>query len=189
LLSKYYNNSPSSFITSVFPEYQLLPWKFTVCNHNFWKHVENQRKFLIWAGEQLGIKESSDWYKITVKVRRNFMEISKVKDILQLGGASLLNTYKGSPSLLINTIFPAYQLLPWKFTHCSRNYWDNAENQRKFMDWAAQHLGIKDYGDWYKVVTKVTRNKCRVNILGYYTIRRRKCTAIQKWEIVTSNSC
>jgi hypothetical protein len=30
--------------------------------------MENQRKFMNWAAEQLGIKEPSDWYKTTVKV-------------------------------------------------------------------------------------------------------------------------
>jgi hypothetical protein len=64
----------------------------------------------------------------------------------------LLNSYyNGSPSLLITTIFPEYGLLPWKFTCGPRKYWDNLENQRKYMDWAAQQLGIKKPSDWYSV--------------------------------------
>jgi hypothetical protein len=56
---------------SVFPEYNLLPWKFAVCPSNFWNKTENQRKFMSWAAEQLNIKEPSDWYSISLKVRKN----------------------------------------------------------------------------------------------------------------------
>jgi hypothetical protein len=30
--------------------------------------MKNQRKFMDWAGNQLNIKEMSDWYNITTKV-------------------------------------------------------------------------------------------------------------------------
>jgi hypothetical protein len=69
LLNKHYNGSPSLLISSVFPEYQLLPWKFSVVPHNFWSNTENQKTFMNWAAKQLNIKEPSDWYNITVKVR------------------------------------------------------------------------------------------------------------------------
>jgi hypothetical protein len=75
LLSKY-NTSPSLLITTTFPEYKLLPWKFEVCPKDYWNKVENQRNFMNWATEQLNIKEPSDWYKITQKVRK-FRENSK----------------------------------------------------------------------------------------------------------------
>jgi hypothetical protein len=68
LLKHYYNNSPSLLITSLYPEYQLLPWKFTWCPHNYWSSLDNQRKFLDWAGKQLGIKEPNDWYSVGQKV-------------------------------------------------------------------------------------------------------------------------
>jgi hypothetical protein len=73
-LLHYYNNSPYLLITSIFPEYNLLPWKFTVAPNNFWSNIDNQRKFMNWAGEQLKIKEPSDWYKITAKVRNSKIE-------------------------------------------------------------------------------------------------------------------
>jgi hypothetical protein len=68
LLLYYYKGSPSLLITSLFPEYQLLPWKFAVSTHHFWGKVENQRKYLDWAAEQLNVKEPSDWYKLGAKV-------------------------------------------------------------------------------------------------------------------------
>jgi hypothetical protein len=70
LLKNYYNSSPSLLITTIFPENQLLPWKFTACPHNFWSNIENQRKFMNWAAEQLNVKKPSDWYSKSVKVRK-----------------------------------------------------------------------------------------------------------------------
>jgi hypothetical protein len=38
----------------------LLPISMT---HKFWTIASNQRKYLDWAGEQLGIREMDDWYR------------------------------------------------------------------------------------------------------------------------------
>jgi hypothetical protein len=54
----------------LFPEYNLLPWKFAKCAQHFWRKAENQRKFMEWAAQQLNIKEPSDWYSIGQKVRK-----------------------------------------------------------------------------------------------------------------------
>jgi hypothetical protein len=156
-LLKYYNDSPSLLLSSIFPEHQLLPWKFEK-SPKYWSKLENQKKFINWAAEQLNIKEPSDWYKITQKVR-NFQEnYLHYKDIDDIGGKSLLsNYYRGSPALLVTSIFPEYQLLPWKFDICPKNFWNKMENQREFMNWAAQQLNIKEPSDWYKVSQKVRK--------------------------------
>jgi hypothetical protein len=54
-------------------------------------------------------------------------------------------------------VYPDYNWLPWKFGKCPANYWDDVKNQRKFMDWAAKELNIKDMSDWYNVSINVTR--------------------------------
>jgi hypothetical protein len=69
LLMKY-NFSPSQLLTSVFPDFEWLPWKFEKCPQNFWSDLKNQRKFLDWAAEKLKINEMSDWYKIQHKVNK-----------------------------------------------------------------------------------------------------------------------
>jgi hypothetical protein len=38
---------------------------------NYWEDVNNQKKFVNWAASQLHIKDMSDWYKITRKVRNS----------------------------------------------------------------------------------------------------------------------
>jgi hypothetical protein len=59
--------------------------------------------------------------------------------------------YNGSPSQLLSTLFPDYEWLPWKFDKCPANYWDDVNNQRKFMEWAAKELNIKEMSDWYNI--------------------------------------
>jgi hypothetical protein len=74
----------------------------------------------------------------------------------EIGGASLLNSkYKASPSLLLSTVYPDYDWLPWKFAKSAQNYWNDMKNQRKFLDWAAKQLKIKEMSDWLKVTTHV----------------------------------
>jgi hypothetical protein len=35
----------------------------------FWRDINNQKNFMNWAAKQLNIKEPSDWYKLSQKVR------------------------------------------------------------------------------------------------------------------------
>ena len=72
-----------------------------------------------------------------------------------MGGISLLDKYSGSLLLLLNHAYPNYEWLPWKFDKCPQNYWDDLKNQRKFMDWAATQLNIKEMEDWYKISLQV----------------------------------
>jgi hypothetical protein len=72
-----------------------------------------------------------------------------------LGGQSLVLKYNGSPSLLLAAVYPEHDWLPWKFDKCPQKYWDNVNNKRKFMDWAATQLNVKEMNDWYSVSLKV----------------------------------
>ena len=69
----------------------------------------------------------------------------------------MLLKYNSSPSLLISSIFPEHEWLPWLFGNTSMNYWDDVNNQIKYVNWAGKQLGIKDMNDWYKVSLKVVK--------------------------------
>jgi hypothetical protein len=70
-----YNYSHSLLLSSVYSDYNWLPWKFEHCPRNFWDKASNQRQFLDWAGKQLQIKDMNDWYKISKKVARQFFQV------------------------------------------------------------------------------------------------------------------
>jgi hypothetical protein len=56
---------------------------------------------------------------------------------------------------LVTTAYPDYDWLPWKFAKIPAKYWDDIENQRRFMDHLAKELNIKEFSDWYQVTQKV----------------------------------
>ena len=68
-----------------------------------------------------------------------------------MGGAGLLQEYKGSPIALLSAVYPDYDWLPWKFSRCAHGYWDSLDNQKKFLEWAGKEWEIKNMEDWYKV--------------------------------------
>jgi hypothetical protein len=156
LLTGKYNNSPSLLLSTVYPEYDWLPWKFGRCPQHFWDDVNNQRKFMEWTTKELQIKEMSDWYKVTAKVNKGCYYKIKIKDFYGIGGSMLYQKYNWSTLQLISAFHPEYEWLPWKFTSCPQNYWDDVNNQKKFMEWAGKELKIKVMSDWYGVSTKVT---------------------------------
>lgn len=65
---KEYNSSPIQLLSSAYPEQEWLPWKFSRCPTTYWDDISNVRKFMDWAGNQLNIKEMSDWYNISSQV-------------------------------------------------------------------------------------------------------------------------
>jgi hypothetical protein len=69
LLKLEYNGSIAALLSKVYPEYEWLPWKFDFSSRNFWSDNKNKKKFIDFAGTQLGIKEMSDWYKVTHNVQ------------------------------------------------------------------------------------------------------------------------
>jgi hypothetical protein len=77
-----------------------------------------------------------------------------------------LHKFGSMPALLAN-FFPDFDWLPWKFSLVPRNYWDDVNNQRKFMDWVAKELNISDMNGWYNITNKVTTKLiCQVETLG-----------------------
>jgi hypothetical protein len=108
-----------------------------------------------WAGKQLNIKEMSDWYNISVKVTYILFIGDSPQELQNIGGSSLLNIYKVSPTRLLAAVYPEFDWVPWEFERCNRNVWTNVEDQRAFVEWAGKKWGINDMSDWYKVGHKV----------------------------------
>jgi hypothetical protein len=76
------------------------------------------------------------------------------KDFVDAGGGYLFKSI--TPSTFFPMVYPEYDWLPWKFNKCPPSYWEIVNNQKRFMEWAAKELDIKEKSDWYKVSSKVT---------------------------------
>jgi hypothetical protein len=90
--------------------------------------------------------------------KQNICVTLKLKDLIDLGGQTLVShVYKGSLLQLLSATYPDYDWLPWKFDgECPPEFWDSVKNQRKFTDWAAKQLNIKEMSDWYNITFQVT---------------------------------
>ena len=67
-LLRLHSNSMIKLLSAVYPDFEWLPWKFDTILRHFWPDIENQRKFMEWAGKQLKIKDKSEWYRVTSQV-------------------------------------------------------------------------------------------------------------------------
>jgi hypothetical protein len=78
------------------------------------------------------------------------------KDFANIGLLStLIHQFGGSPSRLLASAYPDYEWLPWKFAKAPGHVLEDNANKRKFLDWAGQQLGVKEFNDWNKVSDKV----------------------------------
>ena len=64
-----YNKSHINIITSVYPNYNWLPWRFNSTPKEFWNDTNNVKEYMNWLSERLNIKTMEDWYKVSSEVK------------------------------------------------------------------------------------------------------------------------
>jgi hypothetical protein len=67
-LLKRHDGSQSKLLAAVFPEYDWLPWKFSVTPKNYWDDPKNQKRFIEWAAKELNVNQPEEWNNITLAV-------------------------------------------------------------------------------------------------------------------------
>ena len=103
----------------------------------FWNDARNHRKFI----EDLAVK-------VKIDDKRKEWPILLTRKLLdENGGSTLHRKYKGIRELL-ETIYPNEEFI---FKRKPRNYWDNIDNQRKFMDQYMIDNNITSLDDWNHV--------------------------------------
>lgn len=108
LLSRY-SGSLYSLLSNVYSEYNWLPWLFNKYPKNIWKDKVIIKNFMDWAAKKLDVNNNDDWYHISYKVLLTYIYyLIDVKELYNLGGASLINTYNFSELLSI-----AYPNVDW----------------------------------------------------------------------------
>jgi hypothetical protein len=91
-----YKCSTVRLLAAVYPDYEWLPWKFARLSNDFWADEKNKRKFIEWAGKQLGIKHINDW------------NVVSTKDIRELGNVEKLEL---SLPQLLSSVYPEHNWL------------------------------------------------------------------------------
>ncbi len=95
LLQKY-NNSPSTLLTSVFPDYPWQTHKFARVPVRHWDDMSNQRAFMDTLAPKLNVTHMDDWYNLTCA------------SLQQHGGGRLLAKHNNSLFKLLTKVFPEY---------------------------------------------------------------------------------
>lgn len=120
-------------LKTAYPETQWQPWILNEEPKDYWNNLDNVRAYFNWHGEKLELNNPNDWYK------------KSLVDILKWRGKELLSTIFGnSPLLAMRAIYPEYEWNEWLFNQEPVGYWNDIKNQRKYFDWVAEFLDLKE---------------------------------------------
>ncbi len=128
--------SPIAVLTHFFPDYPWQPWKLGRIDDKFWDNPTHCRRYLEWLGEELGYEKPEDWYQLT---GRSFTRHR---------GLPLLSRYGSSPVTVLKTFMPEHDWKEWLFHRRPRDFWSDRENRRRYLEWLAEVLEIRDADGW-----------------------------------------
>lgn len=130
------------------------------CSHsfpkNFWKDKKNQKEFLDYFAEKNNLHSPEDWKQISVK------------DIHNAGGRSLFDYYSNLYEAL-NNLYPDkdWDIMDVR-NRVPRNYWNDKQNHREFMDSLMKKLNLKDPLDWYTISVETIKQNGGSKMLACY---------------------
>ena len=125
-------------IIKLFPNLNLLEWKFQKIPWRYWEkksnllslanHIANKRKF----------KKLKDWYKL------------KHEDLVSYGSHQLVKIYPNTISF-VRKIYPKNEWFQWFFIKVTGKEWKSRKFQLEYLNWFAKLNKIKKAEDWYKI--------------------------------------
>jgi hypothetical protein len=142
LIQMKYNGCLWKLLSSVYPKYEWLPWKFNNTPRGYWSDEDNHRKYADWLSKELGHKSIEDWYN------------TSRDDIRNCYGGGLMHYYNNSTIEFVMGIYSEHEWLYWKFLQVPHGYWSDENNHRIYADWLCKQLGYQEREDWYEVTIK-----------------------------------
>lgn len=133
----------------------LKPWYFHTLPNSFWQEKVNHREFLLFLAESEQIETVEDWYNN-----------AKQETFKKYKGLSLLKEY-GNIYECLSQNFPELSFDFWKFPK-SRGNWESLSNQRNYIYWLGDRLGITNPVDWYNVTEQDFIDNHGITLLGQY---------------------
>eukprot|EP01127_Copromyxa_protea_P003215 TRINITY_DN13067_c0_g1_i1.p1 TRINITY_DN13067_c0_g1~~TRINITY_DN13067_c0_g1_i1.p1 ORF type:complete len:533 (+),score=50.42 TRINITY_DN13067_c0_g1_i1:221-1600(+) len=138
-MKPHFTSSLFSLLAVGYPEWQWLPWEFSVTPRGFWKDIENVRWYMRWLGDKLGFIEIEEWYQL------------ESSHFQQNQGASLVAQYNNSPLSVLEAAFPDQEWYPWLFQTAPRDFWNSEKNQMRYLNWLGTRLEFTTYNNWYHI--------------------------------------
>ena len=136
-----YNNSPSTLLKEVMPDYAWQEWLFRSAPQRFWHDRANRRRYLDWLGAQLGFQCPEDWYRLSHEA------------LITHAGRGLLLSTRFSLLSLLKEYLPDYDWLEWRFPSVPDGFWRTRVNRHRYLDWLGRQLGFTEPEDWYQLST------------------------------------
>ena len=145
-----------------FPNEKVLVWKISKVPSSTWEDKNIHKSYIKFLAQQLGFKEKTDWYSITLNQFNKY------------GGRTILKQYETLIDCL-RTNLPSLNLLPWKFKKSGREFWSKYENRKWFVSWMINEIGIKNKYDYYSISERHFLEYGGITALGYHEDSPAKC--------------
>jgi hypothetical protein len=149
LLQRYHGNL-SDALLAIYPQYPWQPEKFTQLP------VTHHRKYMNWISEEYGVQSAHDWYALTTRHLR------------EKGATAVLHHYGHSLLRLLQSVYPEFEWLPWKFRRSPYSYWQEVRHQKQCLEHIQQQLGFKDVLQWMHVDTQTVKRLGGSGLLAYF---------------------
>jgi hypothetical protein len=156
---------------AIFPEH---PWKASdmkVMPEEYWKEESNRKEYMEKIAKQLGI--FSDNYTLRlqdfdIQTPQDWKKIP-VKTFIQYGGWPLLHFY-GKYSRIFQSLYPHHNWVKRDrvVSRIPSNYWNDMNNQKKFIQKLEQQLNIKQWQDWHNVRHETLIQHGAGSLIRYY---------------------
>lgn len=136
--------------------------------YGYWKNVENHKKLFESIAINFGIENAKDWGKLSTQ---NIIKFPGGKSVLKIFQGSfhkaLRSTYKGNYNCFVSN----FSDIPWDailLQHRTKSYWDQKENQRKYLEEFAKKHNIKSPLDWSFVTVEQIKKSQGNSLLDRY---------------------
>jgi hypothetical protein len=154
-LLELYHFSIRELISSVYPERQWKDWHFKVSS-DYWQDKQHVRNYCEWLEKELNLKQKKDWYQISSNV------------FVAHSGESLVDSYRGSPYLVLKDAFPEVEWLPWQFHSVPWGFWQEKSNVLWYMSWLSDQIGICKMDDWYHIPQSLMETHGAIPLMKIY---------------------
>ena len=137
-LHRIYGVFPLSVISSLYPEYDWKPYKFSKKPDGWWGNIENQNSWFEDFREHYELNTYETLYDVNNKMINNFH------------GSNIMHIYKSIPNL-ITSLCPDYDWKPYKFGMAPVGWWSDIGNQKLWFKDLREHYGFDTYESLYKL--------------------------------------